>query len=255
MSMKDVGTRMRGFVANSGIRTEAHFFAILAVVLATLTSTPCQARDPVTLVHGPSHFADTVAALLRVAYGRAGLEVESEALPRLRALSLSSTGQRDGEVFRTQAVLRSYPTLRPVGPPLMMLQTLAYARPGSGLSIASTDDLTDLTAAILRGALTSEALAQRAAEIVELSSEEQMLAFVLAGRADIAIFPSMSSDSALWPDGFEDVEVVGVLHEVPVHHMLHESRVELIESIEPILQDMSDTGEIKAFIQDRVLVY
>lgn len=231
------------------------FLTALALCLALMTGTQGNANGPVSLVHGPSHFADAAASVLREAYARAGLAVSFEAMPRPRSLRLSSEGQRDGEVFRTPAVLERYPTLRPVGPPLMTLQTLAYARRGSDLEITGVEDISDLTAVHLRGVPSQRILAERAAKAIEMSTLEQMLAFVAAGRADIVIYPAMSTDSALLPEGIENLEVVAILSEVPAYHMLHESRTELIARIAPILQNMAESGEMDGYIRDRIKVH
>lgn len=239
-------------VAFNPLRCKSHIFLVLLATMICVGPVRASSQETVRLVHGGSTLAQIGVDILRIAYGRAEIPVEFQSMPLERALLMSTGGKRDGEVMRSLHVLDKYPSLKLVGVPLFKVVISAFSREGSTISISSPDDLHDLTVAYVRGVKAQERLVQNAKQSHAVSSVDQMFSMIKSGRVDVGISGNISDLERVNADGKPRVIASSVLIEIPLYHMLHESKGDVVDAISSILTDMEQAGELNEIFVDRV---
>lgn len=184
-------------------------------------------------------------SLLREVYKRAGIEMSITPMPGKRALQEASSGAMDGETLRVFALGENVPSLIRVPTALSSLQTVAFAKEGSGVSVKTKEDLNNYRSVIVTGVLHTHAITKDVKNVNEVSDPAAMFKLVNAGRADVALtsyLDGLASIRQLKVEGLVNLEPA--LNDQPLFHYVHESKKDVISTIDPIVKGMSDSGEL-----------
>lgn len=183
--------------------------------------------------------------LLMEVYKRVGIEVAITPMPGKRALQQASSGAKDGETLRVYALGENVKSLIRVPTALSSLQTVAFAKKDSGISVASKADLNKFRSVIVSGVLHTHAITEGVSNVNEVSDPGAMFKAVNAGRADLALtsyLDGLASIRKLGVEGITNLEPA--LNDQPLFHYVHETHRELVEKVDPIIKGMADSGEL-----------
>lgn len=183
--------------------------------------------------------------LLKEVYKRASIEISVTPMPGKRALQQASTGAMDGETLRVFALGENVKSLIRVPTPLSSLQTVAFKKTGSDVSLTNKDDLNNYSNVIVTGVLHTHAITEGIADLNEVSDPAAMFKMISVGRADIALtsyLDGLASIRLLKIKGIEDIKPA--LNDQPLFHYVHESKQDVVPVVDAIIKEMSDSGEL-----------
>ncbi len=183
--------------------------------------------------------------ILMDVYKRAGIEISISPMPGRRALEMASTGAIDGETLRVYGLGENVKSLIRVPTPLSSLQTVAFAKKDKAVSLTSREDLNNYSSVIVTGVLHTHAITEGISNVREMTDPAGMFKMVEAGRADLALtsyLDGLASLKKLKIDSIVNVEPA--LNDQPLYHYVHESKKDVIDTIEPIIKEMSASGEL-----------
>ena len=193
--------------------------------------------------------------LLKEVYKRAGIEIEVEAMSGVRALEAANSGERDGETLRIWSVGEKFPSLIRVPTPLSALTTQAFAKKDSNITLSSPDELKKFSIVITRGVAHTKDITSDLENVHEVPSEDLLMPFVEAGRAELALTSLENGMVILKNAGITDVVAVeNPLKVHPLYHYVNEKNKDLVPKIDAVIKEMTDTGELeklqKQYAQD-----
>lgn len=187
------------------------------------------------------------AELLTEIYRRAGHEISITPMPGKRALAEASSGRKDGETLRIFALGENEKRLIRVPTPISSLQTAAFIKAGSDVTIARREDLETYRTVIVSGVLHTHAITEGLSGVHEMPDPSNMFRFVQAGRADVALTSSLDGRANLAKEGITDVVLLDPpLKELELFHYLHESHAEMVPAIDAVIQEMAASGDLAA---------
>lgn len=189
--------------------------------------------------------------VLPILYAKLGLEITITPLPGKRAQHSATSGKSDGEIMRIYSYGNENTTNIRVPTPYYKLETMAFIRQGSEISINSKDDLRNLRVAKVRGVKHSDLITEGIKDIYDLSSTEQMMKFLSMGRADVAITNTIDGLVVLNKLGYTDIVVSGKpLATLDLYHYIHEKHELLVEQIDQVIKEAKSSGELARLIED-----
>ncbi|WP_159974918.1 substrate-binding periplasmic protein [Roseobacter cerasinus] len=183
--------------------------------------------------------------LLKEVYKRAEIEISVTPMPGKRALQQASSGAMDGETLRVFALGENVKSLIRVPTALSSLQTVAFKKSGSDISLTTKDDLNKYSNVIVTGVLHTHAITEGISDVNEVSDPAAMFKLVAAGRADLALtsyLDGLASIRQLNVEGIEDVKPA--LNDQPLFHYVHESKKDVVPVVDAIIKGMADSGEL-----------
>lgn len=184
--------------------------------------------------------------LLKEVYKRAGIEIEVEAMSGVRALEAASSGEKDGEALRIWSVGEKYPSLIRVPTPLSALTTQAFVRKDSNITLSSPDELKKFSIVITRGVAHTKDITAGLENVHEVPSEDLLMPFVEAGRAELALTSLENGMVILKNAGINDVVPVEKPLKIhPLYHYVNEKNKNLVEKIDAVIKEMTASGELE----------
>jgi len=182
--------------------------------------------------------------ILRVAYGRIGIDLVIEHMPWERSLRSSETGKFDGEVFRAPVVEKVSPDLVRVDVPLGFIEFLAYSN-RQDVTVARWDDLARYRVGYLRGIKVIEAHLNPQNNNIGAKDAKQLIGVLMYGRVDVVVANKLFMQNAMTIYGDQSIRPLEPSLEVtPSYHYLHESKRHLVGPLEKVLRGMREDGTI-----------
>jgi polar amino acid transport system substrate-binding protein len=193
------------------------------------------------------------AEILKAVYRRLGIPVEFVDLPAKRSLLESSEGRVDGEVQRILAVGTQYPTLLALHPSFNYIEPSAFVKDAE-LRVEGWASLAPHSVGIVRGVGSSEAGTRGMPRVEAVSTMDQLMQALAAGRYDVAVNDRFSGLLIIQRLGLAGVVrvVEPPLQHIPLHHFLHERHRALLPRIEQVLRGMQTSGELQRVRHDVV---
>ncbi|MGM9486141.1 substrate-binding periplasmic protein [Ideonella sp. YS5] len=185
--------------------------------------------------------------MLVAIYKRLGITVEFVDLPAKRSLLESSEGRVDGEVQRILAVQEQYPTLLAVQPSFNSIEPAAFVRSGVTLRVDGWKSIAQHSIGIVRGVGSSERGTQGMASVQPVTTMENLMQSLDAGRFDVAVNDRFSGLLVIRKLGLEGkVQPVDPpLEHIPLHHFLHERHRDLVPKVGQVIRTMQASGELE----------
>ncbi len=183
--------------------------------------------------------------LLMEVYRRANIEISITPMPGKRALQEASSGKMDGETLRVFALGENVKSLIRVPTALSSLQTVAFAKRGANVNVEKKDDLNNYSSVIVTGVLHTHAITEGVSNVNEVSDPGAMFKLVNAGRADLALTSYLDGLASIKKLGFDDiVNIEPALNDQPLFHYVHESKKDIVATVDPIIKEMDMSGEL-----------
>lgn len=224
---------------------------LFAIFFTLIASTADSAEKKLTFAAiQNSHYNKFAARVIVEAYSRIGYDVEIHYLPGKRALIQSSSGELDGESNRVEAIANKYPTLIKVPSSFDDVVATAFYVDDKVI-LNSKDDLADYQIGILRGVLFSEKLT-KGYQRHYANSVKSLFNMLVQKRVDVILFTRLSGHAEIARNhrskGIKAFPVS--LLRIPVFNYLHEKNRQIVDLIDPILQNMRSSGEVERIKQD-----
>lgn len=185
------------------------------------------------------------AKILPEIYKKIGIDIEIEALPGERAKLVATTGTTDGETLRIFSYGEKNPTMVRVPTPYFSMETTAFAKKSSNISIKSKEDLQKYTIVIVRGVQHTKDITEGFKKVDISNGLEPMMKFLVMGRADIALTNTISGLAVLKKLKLSKIAPVGTLETIDLFHYVHEKNKDIVPKVDEAIQKMKNSGELK----------
>lgn len=193
-----------------------------------------------------SHIAKLFQNIMKDAYSQMGMDLTVHYFPGKRALSQSSSGKVDSELFRIASVGKRYPNLIMISPSIFDIRGIAYA-----INDVPGTDLTQYKRiGIVRGVRWASKLTKGHDPIV-VENVSQLFQLLKTGRIDVGLSSYISGYVELkkYPKTYENVKQSQPLIRLPLHHYLHKSKKTLVSQLSSIILQMKGKGKIERYIE------
>lgn len=196
---------------------------------------------------------DVGAEILKVVYRHLAIKVEFVDLPAKRSLLESSEGRVDGEVQRIIAVRTQYPTLIALNPSINYIEPSAFVK-DLAVRINGWRSIAPYSIGIVRGVGSSEAGTKGMSRVEAVSTMDQLMQALAAGRYEIAVNDRFSGMLIIKRLRLDRVvrPVEPPLEHIPLYHYLHERHRGLVPRVEQVLRSMQASGEIERVRQETI---
>ncbi len=184
-------------------------------------------------------------------FGSAGAAVAITPQPGKRAQMLAKMGKKDGEIMRIFTYGLENPTTLRVPIPYYYLETMAFVKKGSGIVIRETSDLWNYKIVKVRGVKHTNNIIEGMpkGQVHDASSSEDMMAFLQAGRAEVALTNTVDGHIALRRLGYSNIVPNGKpLKVLDLYIYVHEKNDQLVPKLNEAIKKMKDSGELKQLI-------
>ena len=196
----------------------------------------------------------TTFVLMEEAFKRVGFDYNQRSYPGKRALISSNSGQTDGEAHRIFGIIDNdkYPNLVRIPEIQQIIFNYAYATRNINLD-NGWEDLGKYNVAVLRGSAHLTDMANKYAKNTqELSTSIQLLKFLDAGRADIALFNPDGVGLILKLEEFKNSKIRKIgppLSALPIYSYLHKKHSKLALEVAKALHAMKVDGTYQKLIK------
>lgn len=204
-----------------------------------------------TLEHAPN--GKIGSEILKTAYAKLGLNLETYYTSGKRALVLSSSGVVDGEVLRTSDVAQKYPSLIKVDVPLLTLMNVVFVnRHRSSGEVFM--DLKNTRVGFLNGVEQLDAYTQGFHHIWRAESFRELFEMLSLGKLDAVISEKTAGKIEIHALGLDSVVTLDkVIAPETLYHFLHEKHVQLVPKVAEVLQQMKSSGEMEQIANRAVM--
>ncbi|QTA85079.1 substrate-binding periplasmic protein [Desulfonema magnum] len=203
------------------------------------------AREKLVLTTLDSHLNAVVGVnILREAYQRIGIQIETKILPAERALHMANKGKFDGEVIRIREVQELYPNLRRVPVPVIAMEGVVFTKDVT-FDVTGWESLKPYTIGILIGSKFIEK-GTRGLTVEAVPTYKQVLLKLNAGRTDVAVMARTNGLIELRKLNMKGIRVLEPpLVKARLYHYLHKKNEHLIPQIAQVLKNMVEEGRPK----------
>ena len=183
-------------------------------------------------------------------YKKLGMKVTITPMPGKRAQHSATKGKKDGEIMRIWTYGEENPTTIRVPTPYYYLETMAFIKKDSGIVIQSKSDLAKYKLVKVRGVKHTNNIT-KGIDAHDLNSTEQMMKFLAAGRADVALTNTV--------DGLIVLKELGITNIIPIqkplavldlYNYIHEDHKDLVPKVDAVIKEMKASGELSRIIKD-----
>jgi len=183
-------------------------------------------------------------------YKNLGITITIKPVPGKRAQQLATSGRKDGEIMRIFTYGIENTTTTRVTTPYYYLETMAFIKKNSGIVINNKEDLKKYKVIKVRGVKHTNNITQNMPMVHDLNSTKDMMKFLNAGRADVALTNTIDGLLALKNLGYTDIIPIDKpLATLELFHYIHQNHKQLISSVDTMIQKMQANGELKMIIK------
>jgi ABC-type amino acid transport substrate-binding protein len=233
--------------------------SLLLVVLGAPWSSPSQAQSTIVLcrlLNVPDQ--EVGGDILRAVYAQLGITVEFHDVEAARALSLSSTGQCDGEVQRIAKVAVDYPSLIRIEPPINFIEPAVFTS-GRVIDVQGWESIRNHTVGIVQGVGSSEAGTRGMPQVHQATSLRNLILMLDRGRFEVMVTDQFSGEVEIRKLGLQDKirPLKPPLERIYIYHYLHEKHRELAGAVAAVIRQMdasSELAQLRQLIVDRALL-
>lgn len=220
-------------------------FVILILLLSGGFSSEVGAE---TLVFSSGHKHSMNSATLRVlekAYRKLDISIELDKVPVARSIHIADAGVVDGELFRGKELGADHGNLIRIPVELFSGELTVFTK-NYDIDIAGWDSLRGYRVGSHLGVKEIEAQSGDVDTIFG-TRPESLFEMLKRGRLDFVILPRHVGLAILSEIKLTEIKVLSpALECYGLYHYLHNKHLDLVEPITTILQQMVDSGEVKA---------
>jgi len=192
-----------------------------------------------------------VAALMKEAYKRLGIELRLRELPMRRRLLLADNGTLDGDLARVASVQQEATQLLRVNVPIYQFALKAYRLRRAGTDCPASITMAELNrfrVGLLRGHHAAEEAVAPTAQ-VPVNSYDEAARQLQRGKIEYALAPPLAFEGALRRAGVTGFCAMSTDTEThALYHMLHRRHAALAARLEQVLGQMQQSGEMSAIL-------
>ncbi len=167
------------------------------------------------------------ASILESVYDKIGIKIRTQTFPAKRALSMSNSGEFDGEVQRINGISEDYPNLIKVPEPIFCLEGSAFIK-NTAIAIDGWKSLKPYRIGIPRGIKYLENNTVGMNRLI-VSSIDQLFYLLDEGRIDIVIISTNYGQAFLKAHADMRIKMVTPpIIKVPLYHYLHTKHKALV---------------------------
>jgi len=182
-------------------------------------------------------------------YQKLNIDVDISPKPGKRAQAYATSGKKDGEIMRIWTYGVENKTTIRVPTPYYKLETMAFIKKDSKIIINSKDDLKNYKLIKVRGVKHTNNVTVDLANVKNVDSTEQMMKFLYAGRADIALTNTVDGLLVLKKLGYTNIIPVDKpLAILDLYHYIHEKNNHLVLKVDKVIKQMKANGELQKVI-------
>lgn len=183
-------------------------------------------------------------------YGKIGISIDITPLPGKRAHILTTTGKKDGEIMRIWTYGENNKTVARVPTPYYSLETMAFIRKDSGISILSKEDLAKYKIVKVRGVKHTDNITKGLTDVLDVDSTESMMKMLDKGRVQVALTNTTDGLIVIKKTGLDTiVPVKKPLAVLDLYHYVHEKHGGILDRIDATIKEMKASGELEAIIE------
>lgn len=185
-------------------------------------------------------------AVLRQAYARLGVTVNTRILPLRRGVQMADAGEIDGDLMHSAVPLMDWPRLIRIRVPIVRAVFAAYRRGAADCPARlERDKLAGLRLAYMRGTRAVET--QLPAELLlACNNNLDALRHVQRGITDYAVLGQIETDALIVRHGMHDkiCKLAEPVVTAELFHSLNQRHAELAARMERVLGEMQSSGEL-----------
>lgn len=182
--------------------------------------------------------------LLKEAYAELDIEIITAEVPPERALQMSNDGRLDGEVVRSEEVLKIFPNLMIVPVPLYHFEIVVYTV-DTIFEVDGWESLRPYRMAIRRGYRTVE-MNTEGMDRTLVDDMRQAYMMLNSGRVDIIVNASGDERTVIKELGYTHIKTLSnPIMSMPLYHLLNKKYEYLIPRLTPILQRIVEEGRFE----------
>lgn len=184
-------------------------------------------------------------------YDKLDIPINITPLPGKRAEQDVKSGLKDGEIMRIWSYGEGNDSVIRVPTSYYYLLTTAFVRKGSIIDIKQHSDLAKHRLAKVRGVKHTNDITRGMPTVMDFNSSLQMLSFVSAKRADIALTNYLDGMLTIYKHKLSDklVPLEGNLARLELYHYVHVKHAELVPRIDNVIRTMKASGELENLVR------
>lgn len=222
---------------------------LIAILLVLFMSLPAHAEQTLSFAYIDAPLSYSSLQVLKAAYAKLGIRAKGLKLPSARALAQSDAGITDGETHRIKAIEDQHPQLFRIDVAINAVEGLALSC-NKPIDTTSLDAIRAYHIGIKTGTRYAERMTEGMPFVTSLPDERQLMKMLLAERLDIVIGDRPWAEAQRETSGRKCLRInEPPLVVIPLYHYLHKRHADLVPEIARVLQQMKDSGEMKAVRQ------
>jgi hypothetical protein len=141
-------------------------------------------------------------------YKNIGIDITITPLPGQRAELEANNGKKDGEIMRIFSYGNENISSIRVPTPYYYLETMAFVRKGSLISINNKEDLKKYRLAKIRGVKHTHNITKGLANVYEMNSTANMFRMLNNGKVDVVLTNTIDGNLVLKKLGYENIRSI-----------------------------------------------
>ena len=212
-----------------------------------------QQRLVLTTTLGLEYFNTIGELVLIEAYEKIGVKVEVLRVPSKRSLTMSNSGQSDGEVHRIKSITQKFTNLVQSPVSINHVEIVAFSK-YPGTIINNEEELASYSIVYHKGAVVFEKLTEGFPHVKTVSISKQGLMMLANDRAEIFLGDSLSGPATVRENNIQGVYMLSPpVKTIHMYHCLNTNKSYLIPQITQVLKAMEASGRIKE-IRDQYMI-
>lgn len=190
------------------------------------------------------------AIVLPQIYRKLGIEITIKQLPGNRAQFEAISGISDGEIMRIYTYGNENPTVHRVPTSYYYLETMAFTKKGSSITISNRADLAKYSIAKVRGVKHTNNITTGLANVSNVSSTEAMMRLLNDNLVDVVLTNTIDGLLTIKRLKLENIIISNKpLARLDLFHYIHEDHKALIPRVDKEIQKMKASGELSEIIK------
>lgn len=169
-----------------------------------------------------------------------------------RAELEATAGLTDGEVSRVFSYGDEHPSVLRVPTSFYQLETMAFFKAGSNISLTTIEDLKQYRVAYIKGVKHTDKLVRKLnSNTRNTDNTTTMIQLIQAGRVDVGITSKIDGQGVIKKLGLNNIKVWEIpTSERKLYHYLHSSNAELLKPVDSIIKKMKISGQLQKLVQE-----
>jgi len=182
------------------------------------------------------------------------LDIDISIIPmRAERAELEATaGVQDGEISRIFSYGDEHPSILRVPTSFYQLETMAFFKAGSDISLNTIEDLKKYKIAHIKGVKHTDKLVRKLnSNTRNTDNTTTMIQLIQTGRVDIGITSKIDGQGVIKRLGATDIRAWKIpTPKLKLYHYLHSSNADLLKPIDGMIKKMKMSGQLQQLIQE-----